>query len=577
MNTASFATPLHISLLFLTPSLPLVLAFMLAVPRLRRLITILAPLTALLAVATALLIQPGLELEFDWFFMGGRMGLDHLGSRFLLLSALVWFAASLYTTRYLQGDERRHHFWFFFLLSMSFNFGLILAQDMLGFYLFFALMSFSAYGLIVHRRTKEARQAGIVYIILVMVGEVLLFTGMTLLANKMANIELTTVAVTSPTSLSLSLILLSFAIKAGALPLHVWLPLAHPVAPVPASAVLSGVMIKAGLLGWLRFLPTGLDISMPDWAALFIIMGLLAAFYGVVIGLGQHDVKTVLAYSSISQMGLMTVMVGCGMMLPRLWPQVMAAISIYALHHGLAKGFLFLGVGIARQNMDSGIPRMMFWVGLVTACLALAGAPLTSGALAKHGIKSFTHELPGMWSTLLAFLLPCTAAATTLLLGHFLFLVHDLKKKQTVTPGPTMFLAWGLVLICLIVLSWIWSRQQRIDTELHSVIGIWQDAWPILVGGLLIWGLKKRGREFFSVPAGDILWFISGNNKMAALWKLVLFLRKGEPFLELRKLKLPLDELTSGSRQLEKILKRWAVVGLCYLSLCLLILVLLIK
>ena len=88
------------------------------------------------------------------------------------------------------------------------------------------------------------------------------------MASHLPDIELSTIAASRPDTLSLILILLGFGIKAGALPLHVWLPLAHPVAPVPASAVLSGVMIKAGLLGWLRFLPVNLDMALPGYQIL---------------------------------------------------------------------------------------------------------------------------------------------------------------------------------------------------------------------------------------------------------------------------------------------------------------------
>src|SRR5690606_7309656 len=106
--------------------------------------------------------------------------------------------------------------------------------------------------------------------------------------------------------LIVGLVLAGFGIKAGALPLHVWLPLAHPAAPTPASAVLSGAMIKAGLLGWLRFLPLGL-VALPGWAALLMVLGVVAVFFGAAAGAVQQDAKAVLAYSSISQMGLMII------------------------------------------------------------------------------------------------------------------------------------------------------------------------------------------------------------------------------------------------------------------------------
>ncbi|MGE5306870.1 MAG: proton-conducting transporter membrane subunit [Alphaproteobacteria bacterium] len=111
------------------------------------------------------------------------------------------------------------------------------------------------------------------------------------------------------------MILTAFAIKAGALGLRFWLPLADPAAPVPASAVLSGAMIKAGLLGWLRFLPLG-EASLPGFGYFVIAGGLGAAFFVTLIGVTQKNPKTLLAYSSISQMGIITTGVGTGLVQP---------------------------------------------------------------------------------------------------------------------------------------------------------------------------------------------------------------------------------------------------------------------
>lgn len=576
MNSAllSVNIAVQLQLLALVPSLPFVWSFSLFVPRLRRLAIILTPWTAIPALAASLFVQPGVELEVGWFFMGGCIGLDFIGQRFLFLTALVWLVAAWFAQGYLVDDERPHHFMFFYLLSMAFNFSLILAQDMLGFYLFFALMSFSAYGLIIHRQTREAKQAGVVYIILVMVGEVALFIGMVLLAGRMADMGLASVATTASSIPCLLFILLAFAIKAGSLPLHVWLPLAHPVAPVPASAVLSGVMIKAGLLGWLRFLPTGVDISLPGWAGLFIVLGMSAAFYGVVLGLGQQNVKTVLAYSSISQMGLMTMMVGCGLLVPRLWPQVMAAVSLYALHHGLAKTSLFLGVGVARRSLDQGMATLLL-LGLLLASLALAGAPLTSGSFAKLCFKGLVHEMPGRWATFLGLLLPYTALATTVLLGHFLLLISDsIGSSQGGQARWTMWLAWIMVLVALCVVPCLWAEQQGGCGGLLSMAGIWQGVWPLVAGGLVVWFFKLHGKKPLRLPAGDILWlFVCLVGVASSIRRALLILHQVVPCCGQRRLSLP--GLSVSGRRLEKIFKRWSVVGLCYLSFCLLILLLL--
>ncbi|MBU0680647.1 MAG: complex I subunit 5 family protein [Proteobacteria bacterium] len=569
---------LQLLLLSLVPGLPLVMSCALLVKPLQGIGMRLAPWSALPALGAALLLDPGINLEVTWFFMGGRMGVDLLGQRFLLLAALVWMLSAFFGRSYLRSDPRRTSFFFFYLISMAFNFGLILAQDMLGFYLFFGLMSFSAYGLIVHTQSREARQAGKIYIVLVMVGEVLLFSGMLLMASRLPDLELTTIAATSPECVSLILLFLGFAIKAGALPMHVWLPLAHPVAPVPASAVLSGVMIKAGLLGWLRFLPVGPEMAQSGWGTIFVVMGILAAFYGVLIGLMQQEAKTVLAYSSISQMGIMTMLVGCGLLSPAFWPQVNNAVSIYALHHGLAKAALFLGVGLV---VAEGGRRSVSWMMglLLLPSLALAGLPFSSGAIAKFTVKEVVHGLPMPWSEALGLFMPLSALATMLLLCHFLKIVNGaFPRKTSISTGMLRPL---LVLLAAVGgLLWFWPQlptyaEHGADRDL-----LWQGLWPVLLGwGIMVvfWTWWPAGIKSSTVPAGDLLWLVyNPHDKRDGLFgKIDTQEGKGEKGI-FRRIGMWMDVLEAG-RGLEKKLMRWGVVGGCYLMLCLYLIFVILK
>ncbi|NJN47745.1 MAG: hypothetical protein HC808_16135, partial [Candidatus Competibacteraceae bacterium] len=161
------------------------------------------------------------------------------------------------------------------------NLGLVLAFDAVSFYLFFALMSFAAYGLIVHDGSAEARRAGRVYLTMAVIGEACLLSALLLIGSQAGNVDLRAwgpqLADAPTREWIIALILAGFAIKMGAVPLHIWLPLAHPCAPTPASAVLSGIIIKAGLVGWLRFLPIG-DLAMPDWGTLCLAVGMGISF-----------------------------------------------------------------------------------------------------------------------------------------------------------------------------------------------------------------------------------------------------------------------------------------------------------
>lgn len=510
----SFTT---LSLLILTLTWPLLLVGMTTWTVARQWACQLSPWAALPAVMLAVFAVPGESFYFTWLLLGTELGVDNTGHPFLVLTALLWWLAGLYTKSYLPQHEHAR-FFSFFNLAMLGNVGLILAQDMLSFYLFFTLMSFAAYGLVVHERNAAAFYAGKIYIILVIVGEVALFAALAWAAviSETLSFEVARPILAQSSLLNwvVSLALIGFGIKAGVVTLHVWLPLAHPVAPTPASAVLSGSMLKAGLLGWLKLLPLG-EVAMYFWGALFITLGLTAAFYAVVIGLMQRDVKTLLAYSSISQMGVLTAAIGLGLMVPSAWPGIVAAIIIYALHHGLAKGALFLGVGVLSVCSDT--QRQLAWIGLWLPALALAGAPFTSGMVAKSLLKVQTLHAPEIWSAVFQMLLPCSAIATALLLGKFLFLLSQpLSAKKSEHPAVSTIIGpWAIMLMAVASLPWwplasqsdLWSR----DILLNSL-------WPVVLAGLIMLASVTRDQWLprqlhaswqsitsLRIPPGDVL------------------------------------------------------------------------
>ncbi|HSM22072.1 MAG TPA: proton-conducting transporter membrane subunit, partial [Rubrivivax sp.] len=227
--------------------------------RQRGLAQTLAPWAALPALALALLGSPDLSLDLPWLLLGARFGLDATTRVFLFFTAALWLCGGLYAQTYLAGDRARARFTAFFLLTCGGNLGLILAQDIASFYAGFAIMTFSAYGLVVHESSAAARRAGRIYVVMAVAGEALLLTGFLWLADVAGTLDMAQAVAAlahAPARQGIVWLLLAgFGVKAGALLLHMWLPLAHPVAPTPASAVLSGAIIKAGLLGWLRFLP----------------------------------------------------------------------------------------------------------------------------------------------------------------------------------------------------------------------------------------------------------------------------------------------------------------------------------
>ncbi|MBZ0166691.1 MAG: NADH-ubiquinone oxidoreductase, partial [Candidatus Omnitrophica bacterium] len=229
-------------------------AMLLLWPGWRKAVITWMPWTALPAVLLAVAGETGGRITLPWLFFNARFGLDATAQVFLGFTALVWLLAAVYAGGYIKHDDpHRARFFASFLLAMSGNFGLILAEDVFSFYFLFALMSFASFGLVAHTGSPAARRAGQVYIALVVIGEAFVFSALLLAAQTTGTVHLTEMAAGVAESPArnqiLALAFIGFGVKAGALPLHVWLPLAHPVAPTPASAVLSGCMIKAGLLG----------------------------------------------------------------------------------------------------------------------------------------------------------------------------------------------------------------------------------------------------------------------------------------------------------------------------------------
>ena len=397
--------------------------------------TVLAPLPAL-AVAVAMPV--GTSLSLPWLLLGTELGLDETGRTFLLFSSLLWLAASLYGIRETAAGHKGVRYRVFFLLAMAGNLGLIVAQDLLSFYLGFTLMGLAAYGLIAHPATRRARRAARRYLVWTIAGELLLFVALVMLAMQHGGAMLFSMLSSMPPSdIAVALLIAGFGIKLALPGLHFWLPQAYAVTPAPAVAVLSGAMIKAGLLGWLRFLPPG-DGELAGWGQALIMIGLAGIFLGLILGLLQQQPRLMLGYSSISKMGVLTLGMGAILVWPAAAPALVSALALYAAHHALVKGGLFLGLGL----VERGGLRHWLLAGLAFLAIALAGAPLTSGALAKSVL---TASLPSQAGYLVP-LLALSAFGTTLLMARFLWLVRRARARAGASHPVEAILAWILLL-----------------------------------------------------------------------------------------------------------------------------------
>jgi hydrogenase-4 component B len=521
----------------------------------------------------------------QWFLLEAHFSLDAHRRILLLLTGILWATSGLFAGSYLKDDARQSEFSFYFGFAMAGNFGLLISAEVASFYTFFALMTFASYGLVIHSRTPFARRAARIYLVMAIIGELFLITALYLAvqsAGSMLLADIPSALAEDPNGPFIFLLgLIGFGVKVGAIPLYFWLPLAHPAAPAPASAVLSGAMIKAGLVGWMHLAPVGL-VVWPSLSLLMVSLGFTAALGAAIIGLTQVDPKTNLAYSSISQMGVMTVLLGIGLYggIPAVL--LLPSIALYAYNHGTAKALLFMGTALPAKV--GGSWRILMWAGLGIGVLAIAGAPLTGGLWTKYLLKTFLGEtiLPG--AQIFVLLLTLSAVTTTLLLSRFLHLLHRIDAPSE-NVAPAFLLPWILLLLAG---GWWTMSPVLLPTELLNHIiaenGImaffwnrftnWDALWPITVGVVVMaLTLKFAPPNLLPtkkplLPPGDFLHIIIlAGNLFAKL------LRKGISFLEsgLKSVHSPerilyriLDDKRTSqiSAAAETLLRRWEFVGI---------------
>ena len=470
--------------------LPVLLAALLRGPaRLRGWVFRLAPFVPL-ALLPVLLI-PG-ELMLGLQLVGLSLVPDEVAQPLLWLTLVAWGLSGWLAAS--KIDQHRTAFWSGWLLALAGMNLLLLAGNVVTFYLGYAMVGLSAYLLVVHARTAEAWRAGRIYLVLALMGEAAILAGVLLLAGRLGNVEFVVLAEGTQaleSGLAGWLFLFGFAIKLGILPLHVWLPLAHPVAPVPASAILSGVIVKAGLLGWLRLVPAA-PLATDGLGLALLLLGLATALGGVLLGLTQQRVKTVLAYSTISQMGLVLCGFSLWFLLPDQREIILAMLGLLALHHGLNKAALFLAC--ANQPGASRLRLMLF----ALPAVSLAAAPLTTGFIAKDQLKATLYLAePG---GLVMLLVSLSSTATAILMWRAFSMARQMNDRS-VAIHP----AWPLLVLAALILPW-WQALTMGVANLPGAGKLWSASWPlVLAAGLIVlWGRGLKGRGV-TLPEGDLV------------------------------------------------------------------------
>jgi hydrogenase-4 component B len=331
---------------------------------------------------------------------------DALAGFFNLVLAILVIAVSIYSFGYLKEFEGKRNIsvfaFMFHLLLLSLTVVFTAANAFL-FLIAWEVMALAAYGLVTfYHEDRETRRAGLLYVIMAHIDAGCLLLGFALLIHASGSAEFSSfhaiAAQLNPGQQTAAFILffLGFGIKAGVIPFHVWLPAAHPVAPSNISSLLSGIVIKTGIYGMARIFLDSLG-GVPSWAGLLVlIIGVISAVLGVLYALMEHDLKRLLAYHSIENIGIILMGLGAALLFrvaghPQLAGLALVAAMFHTLNHAIFKCLLFLGAGsvlhsTGTRNMEEmgGLIRPM----PVTAFCFLIGAVAISGLPPLNGFVS---------------------------------------------------------------------------------------------------------------------------------------------------------------------------------------------
>jgi hydrogenase-4 component B len=341
------------------------------------------------------------RLAWDASHGSFSIGLDALGAFFLLPVLVLSALAAVYGGNYLlayRGRKSLGSSWFFYAMFVAGMVMVVASRTALLFLVSWEVMSLSAFFLVTFEHEKaEVRRAGWVYLVATHLGVAFLVGAFVLLGRYAGSLEFAAFESVPPPSRGWSgliflLALVGFGAKAGFVPFHVWLPEAHPAAPSHVSALMSGVMIKMGIYGLLRVL-TFLGPPAEWWGLTLASLGLLTALVGVSLALNQRDVKRVLAYSSIENVGLIGLALGVGLWGKASGMPVVAVLGTIAalLHvwnHALMKGLMFFaagsvlhGTGTKDMEKLGGLMKRMPWTGaaMTVGAAAICGLPPLNG------------------------------------------------------------------------------------------------------------------------------------------------------------------------------------------------------
>ncbi|MDF2531587.1 MAG: dehydrogenase [Clostridia bacterium] len=464
---------------------------------------------------------------------GLYLKLDYLRYIFVFLTAFVWLLTTYYSTQYLTKFKNRNRYFAFFTLTLSSTVGIFISQDLLNLFTFFELMSFSSYILVIHDEDQYSHKAGASYIAAAIIGGLFLLMGLFLLYDYAGtlNIDLLPGKIEQMGAIRYviaALMLVGFGVKAGMVPLHVWLPQAYAAAPSSASAVLSGILSKTGVFGILIVATVIMKGDLYISLAL-LLLGLMTMLTGGLLAVFQKHLKRILAFSSMSQIGYIIAGIGLIGLLEEHGEIAIYGTILHIVNHSLFKVMLFLCAGVINRTMheqninllrgfgrNKHLLKITFFIGL----LGITGVPgfigFASKSLLHEALVEAQHLFHSrlLWGAEILFIF-CSALTVVYMLKIFITLFveknsaykDEHKKYMNIRELiPPMILSLCVLLMSLMTgpvlryiskaLTYLTGHVSTFEIKIYTAQNIYS-AMMILAIGIVafVWGLRRFYRK----------------------------------------------------------------------------------
>ncbi len=453
-------------------------------------------LVAYAAIAGRSLIAAGpVLLQPSWLgeTIGLRLALDGFSLFMLLAVAVVGLAAGLFSINYMEHYGAKPTFYALYLIMIAGMNGLILASDLFSVYVFLEVAAVASYALVAFGLGHDELEAAFKYLMLSVVGSAFVVAAVAVIFGMTGALDFAAVAAglrelnAGPVvAIAAAFFLMGFGLKAALVPFHAWLPDAHPSAPAPISAVLSGLLIKvSGVYAMTRIFLNVFGLT-PALSTVLMWLGIVSLVVAAFLALGQKDMKRMLAYSSISQVGYIVLGIGIGT------PLGIAGGLFHLFNHAIAKGLLFLTSGSVQQATGT---RDLDAMGGLAKRMPVTAATNLVGALSIAGVP----PLNGFWSKLLIIVALVQAGhgafaviavlASVLTLWYYLLMQRkaffgQLNETWAAVKEAPFWMTASTVLLALLcvgigiffsstITTWIQPAADVLADGLHAVTGSW--------------------------------------------------------------------------------------------------------